>query len=207
MKGAILGSRPMEHLMIVDFKPLYLGVVLALGTPALAADPQHIQALNDEALSLHAAGRYDEAARHYRELLPLLDEHFGPNSLEVARIRASLGATQLARRQYREAAKTYRAVLDGLPEAGSPRLRADALNGLASALYMRRQYGKAEPLYQQAREILEAQPSVPREQLLLVLDNLSSLYRTLRRDSQAEQYRQQAQELRREREEAGEDAP
>ncbi len=191
--------------MTLDLKSLCLGVVLAVGTPALAADPQHIQALNDEALSLHAAGRYDEAARHYRELLPMLDEQFGPNSLEAARIKASLGDTQLARRQFPEAEKTYRAVLDDLPEGSPPLLRADALNGLASALYMRRQYGKAEPLYQQAREILEAQPSVPRERLLLVLDNLSSLYQTLRRDAGAEQYRQRARQLR--KEEGEEEAP
>ncbi|MCQ6263492.1 tetratricopeptide repeat protein [Alcanivorax sp. MM125-6] len=190
-----------------NIRPWLLLLALTLADPARAADPRHIQALNDEALSLHAAGDYAQAAQRYRELLPLLDEHFGPDSLEAARIRASLADTQLARKQFKDAEASYRDVLAAPATDQHPLLRADALNGLASALYMRRQYGKAEPLYQQARKLLEAQPSPPPERLALVLDNLSSLYRTLRRDAQAERYDEQARKLRRQQNSAAKDHP
>ncbi len=183
----------------VTLKPLYLALILFAGTPVFAADPQQIQTLNDEALSLHSAGDYEQAEQRYQELLPLLKEHFGMGSIEEARIRASIADTQLARQHYEEAEQSYRQVLALLEQHHDTLLRADALNGLASALYLRRHYGQAEPLYLEANALLEAEPAAPVEQRLLVLDNLAALYQTLGRGHQARPYQDQARELRRNR--------
>jgi hypothetical protein len=61
---------------------------------------------------------------------------------------------------------------------------------------MRRQYGKAEPLYQQALALLESKLNTNDENLLLVLDNLSALYQTTRRSSLAEELRRRAEKIR-----------
>ncbi|AFT69650.1 Kinesin light chain-like protein [Alloalcanivorax dieselolei B5] len=181
----------------MTLKPLSLILVFTLSAPVLAVNPQRVQSLNDQALSLHSEGNYQQAEDHYRQLLPLLEEHFGVGSIEEAKIRASIADTQLARQQYDEAEQTYRQVLALLERHHDTLLEADALNGLASALYLRRRYGQAEPLYLQANTLLKAEPSAPLEQRLLVLDNLAALYQTLGRGHQARQYQDQARRLRR----------
>src|SRR5690606_31430527 len=149
---------------------IFLAVMCLPGAVAAApADPARIQALNDDALRLHGQGDYAGADAHYRQLLPLLSDYFGADSIEVARITASLADTQAAREQYREAEQSYREVLAMLDGHDEPLLEADALNGLASALYMRRRYGAAEPFYQQALERLEGQPVIASSRRLLVL--------------------------------------
>lgn len=172
------------------------------GLPGVAmaspASPERIQALNEEALQRHGEGDYAQAAVLYQQLLPLLDEYFGADSVEVARITASLADTQAARKQYQEAEQSYRDALAMLDGHDEPLLEADVLNGLASALYMRRRYGAAEPLYLQALARLEGQPRIASSRRLLVLDNLVALYLTLGRSDRAAHYRRQGRALRRE---------
>ncbi|MGO1693489.1 MAG: tetratricopeptide repeat protein [Marinobacter sp.] len=165
---------------------------------AQPVDLAGVQSLNDEALEFHGAGNYEHAAERYQTLLPLLQAHFGESSEEEARILASLADTQLAREKYEEAELTYRKTMDILANQDLPILKADALNGLASSLYLRRRFAKAEPLFVEANEMLEATPSAPIERRLLVLDNLAALYQSLGRTRQAEKYQAQARALRQE---------
>lgn len=159
-------------------------------------DSSQMQALNEQALTLHGQGKLAEAAMLYEQVLPLVEKHFGISSEEVARILASLADTHLVRRQYQEAETLFRRALAIYEEKGSDtQARANVLNGLASTFYMRRQYSKAEPLYKEALGLLEQTPGSNAQSLLLVLDNLAALYQTTRRTTLADELRRRAESV------------
>ncbi|ACE84860.1 kinesin light chain-like protein [Cellvibrio japonicus Ueda107] len=162
----------------------------------IAFDPQEIPPLNERALLAHQQGDYRQAARLYQQLLPMVAQHFGEQSRERALILSSLADTQLSLRQYLQAEEYYQAALVILQAIADGRGQAIVLNGLAASLYLRRQYGKAEPLFKQALELLEQLPAPDVQNRLLVLDNLASLYKTIRRNNLAEEYQSRANLLR-----------
>lgn len=164
---------------------------------AVQAEAQRAQDLNEQALAHHDRSEYIQAAALYQDALPLLEKHFGPDSIEVARVLASLADTHAGRKQYAEAETLYQrtlAIYEG--RASEAVARASALNAMAAVYYAQRQYGKAEPLFRRSLETLEAERGPAHVDLLPALDNLTALYLTTRREERAQEFRRRAAAIR-----------
>ena len=90
--------------------------------------------MEDQAKSLYAAGKYDEAAKAYQAILDS-----GTKTTEVYLGQAK---ALYAARKYDEAAKAYQGILD----SGSA--TTEVLRGLAKSLYAARKYDEAAKAYQ-----------------------------------------------------------
>lgn len=158
---------------------------------------QAVEARNEQALAHHGRGEFAEAAALYESALPQVQALFGGDSVEVGRVLVSLADTHSERKQYPEAEALYqRAVTIYQGHQGEGPALAAALNDWASLRYAQRQYGKAAPLFHRALETLEGLHGTIHPDLLLVLDNLATLYRTMGREAQAEEYRRRARAIR-----------
>ncbi len=88
-----------------------------------------------------------------QEALSLRLEAFGEGHLETTKSRISLGLLSNDRHHYAEAGPWLRQALRGLGKKGHPRLRIEALLGLARAQREQGEWQLAEPMYWQALEL------------------------------------------------------
>lgn len=177
--------RLLKHLLLTVF-------VVSFSSFTLAKKVHQAQTLNEQAITQHQQGHYQQAAKLYQQALPLVQEHFGENSIEVARIMASIADTQSARSDYKQSAETYQQVLNMLEQHNAPLDKVDALNGLASSFYMRRHFRKAEPIFLTALALIDKQKETPKERLFIVLDNITALYLSMGNRYKADSYRRRA---------------
>lgn len=163
----------------------------------VATAVRRAEALNERALAHHGRGEVGQAAALYEQALPILETHYGPDSVEVARVLANLADACATRKPYPQAEALYQRAL-GIYEGrdGEAAAQAGALNALAAVYYTQRQYGKAEPLFQRSLAVLEAARGPEHVDLLPALDNLAALYLTTRRDERAEVFRRRAAAIR-----------
>ena len=174
-----------------------LAALFALTPDSRAATAIELaQQHNEQAIALHRQGDFAGAIRHYREALPAIVEYFGEGSVERVRVLNSLADAQLAAAQYRDAEQSYMRLLETVDASQAPLMQADALNGRASALYMRRRYRQAEPLFLKALAIIESQQPLDSARALLVLDNLNAVYQSLHNAAKTELYSRRALRLR-----------
>jgi tetratricopeptide (TPR) repeat protein len=158
---------------------------------------QRAQALNEQGLAHHERGEYEQAAAFYEEALPVVEQRFGADSAEAARVLASLADTHAARKAYPRAEALYRQALDIYARQDSETVaRGSALNALAVVHYLQRQYGKAEPLFRESLSALEAAFGTEHPELLPVIDNLIALHLTTQRARQAQPFIRRAAAIR-----------
>ncbi|MEJ0098427.1 MAG: tetratricopeptide repeat-containing protein [Pseudomonadota bacterium] len=188
---------PADHPNLIALRANLASVRDAQHGQALADEARQAQDFNEQALAHHERGEYEQAASLYEQALPLVEKHFGTDSVEVARVLASLAGTYAARKQYPQAEALYQRALE-LFDAyqGEVIAQAGVLNELATVEYLQRRYAKAEPLFRQALELLESARGRDHVDLLPALDNLVALYRTTRREAKAEEFRRRAAAIR-----------
>lgn len=160
-------------------------------------DARRAQDINEEALAHHGRGEYEQAATLYEQALPLVEKHFGADSVETARVLVNLADTCERRKDRARAQALYQRAL-GIYEGRADEAVAHAgvLNELASLYYLQRQYGKAAPLFKRSLQIMESVRGVEHVDLLPMLDNLTALYLTTHRGERAEEFRRRAATIR-----------
>ena len=119
---------------------------------------EHALALNEHALSVHAAGRFSEAEGLYRQALEIARATIGETHPNYASDLNNLAAVVLAQGRYDEAEGLYRQALD-IDRATIGETHPDyatRLNNLAAVVQSQGKFAAAEPFYQQAIVILDA---------------------------------------------------
>ncbi|MEM8640629.1 MAG: CHAT domain-containing tetratricopeptide repeat protein [Cyanobacteria bacterium P01_G01_bin.54] len=161
--------------------------------------PDVAQSLNNLALLYDLQGRYGEAEPLYLESLIIWREHYGDEDLEVAlslNNRAELyrnqGRYQEAEPLHQEALAIRRKVLANQEPDAAPRDFAQSLsdltqslNNLALLYETQGKYTEAEPLYNDALTLLNAE-SGDMQQLANTLNNLALLYEAQEKYAESE---------------------
>jgi tetratricopeptide (TPR) repeat protein len=163
----------------------------------LTRDARRAQDLNEQAMAHHKRGEYERAAVLYAQALPIVERHFGVNSVEAARVLANWADTCEQRKDHSRAEELYRRALDIYDARDDEAVaHAGVLNSLASVHYMQRRYDKAEPLFKRSLELLITALGEDDVDLLPLLDNLTALYLTTRRGERAEEIERRARSIR-----------
>lgn len=158
---------------------------------------QRAEAINEQAIIRREHQDYVQAIALYEQALPLVEQLFGADSIEAARVLSGIADMQVAQAQYRQAEPIYRRALSVFEtHADAAAARADVLNSLASILYRQRHYGDAERLFNQALGLLEQVHGPSHEDLLPVLDNLHALYQVTGRQERAQTMQRRAAAIR-----------
>ncbi|MEJ6502685.1 MAG: tetratricopeptide repeat protein [Rhodobacterales bacterium] len=119
---------------------------------------EHALALNEHALSVHAAGRFSEAEGLYRQALDIDRATIGETHPNYATRLNNLAAVVQSQGRHDEAEGLYRQALDiGRATIGETHPDyATHLNNLAAVVQSQGKFAAAEPFYQQAIVILDA---------------------------------------------------
>jgi tetratricopeptide (TPR) repeat protein len=149
-------------------------------------------------LSLNYAGKYAEAESIYRQDLPLAEQKFGKNSVEVGVVLNNLGlACRLqkkldeAERLYNEALAINRAKLgDEAP------LTANTLNNLGTLSIDKNDYVEAERLLKEALTIRDKKLGRNHPDTAITVDNLGYVYLLQGRYGEAEPLLKQALDIK-----------
>jgi tetratricopeptide (TPR) repeat protein len=97
--------------------------------------------------ALRSAGRFEEAAVLFRELVHDADRAFGVNSKEAAKARNNLAATEFQLGHAEEAAELFRAVLAATADKPDQKdVATGARNNLATVLFGLEEYQEAGEL-------------------------------------------------------------
>ncbi|MEJ1965019.1 MAG: tetratricopeptide repeat-containing protein [Gammaproteobacteria bacterium] len=192
-----LQALPADHPNIASLRANLQSLQEARQQHELSLDARRAQDLNEQALMHHSRGEYEHAAALYEQALPIVETHFGPASVEAARVLANLADTCEQRKDHSRAEELYRRALDIYEGRTDEAIaKAGVLNALASVHYMQRQYGRAEPLFKRSLQVMETVRGAEHVDLLPVLDNLAALYLTTRRGARAEEVQRRAAAIR-----------
>lgn len=203
-----LQALPEDHPNITALRANLAALQEARHQQEVAQEARRAQDLNEQALAHHERGEYAEAAMLYEQTLPIVEEHFGAQSIEVARVLSGLADTFEQRKDHVRAEALYRRALAIYETRTDETIaRAGVLNALASVYYLQRQYGKAEPLFKQSLGVLQTALGAEHVDLLPVLDNLVALYLTTRRETKGEEFRRRAAVIRKAQGLGASDAP
>jgi tetratricopeptide (TPR) repeat protein len=176
-------------------------------TPEQGDTLQRARELNQEAIALYQAGRYQDAEPLLQQSLAIRRQQLGADHPDVATSLNNLALLYQAQGRYREAEPLQQQALairrEQLGE-DHPDV-ANSLNSLALLYLFQGRYGEAEPLYQQALAIRRQQLGEDHPLVATSLNNLAGLYRVQGRYGEAEPLQQQALAIR--REQLGEDYP
>jgi CHAT domain-containing protein/Flp pilus assembly protein TadD len=145
-------------------------------------------ALNNLAFNLKDMGRYDEAARYYREALDVRRRLLGDEHIETAATAQNLAMIYRHQERYAEAEPLLRQSLAAMEKAAGPKhpLTAGRLHALGGVLYYMGRFSEAEPLLRRAvairREVIG-----PNDPTTMISVNLLALVlRGQARDAEAE---------------------
>ncbi|HKB01710.1 MAG TPA: tetratricopeptide repeat protein, partial [Gemmataceae bacterium] len=131
----------------------------ALAAPARGDDKATLLAALERGRTSSQDGKYGEAAANYEKAYALAPTVFGPNSINMAGIRALLADCYQQMGDYARAESFYQQALTGSearPGGRHDPLTAEVLMNLASLYRELGQYAKAEPLYQRSLAVWEA---------------------------------------------------
>lgn len=181
------------------------------------AEPLHRRALairqaldaNDPGIATHLneLGLWHQERKEYAKAQPLLEDALklvranqGADSLEAARILASLAHVRDEQGQDVEARPLYEQAL-AIYQQHEPSVQAQlgeahVLNNLAGAVYRKRRFKEAEPLFLRALELTEQAVGPNDARMLPLLDNLQALYRSQGRAAEADTYGSRAAAVR-----------
>ena len=155
---------------------------------------EHALALNEHALSVHAAGRFSEAEGLYRQALEIARATIGETHPNYASDLNNLAAVVLAQGRYDEAEGLYRQALDiGRATIGETHPNyATHLNNLAAVVKAQGRYDEAEGLYRQALDIDRATIGETHPDYATRLNNLAAVVQSQGKFAAAEPFYQQA---------------
>jgi len=125
-------------------------------------------------------GKYAKAVSLCKEAITSSKTIFGADSEEVSQLRDKLGRVYVSNGDYANAEILFKQNLETLGVTG--------LNNLAGIYQLRRNYGKAEQMYQRALSILKDEA----QNYATLLTNLAGLYYEKKEYSKAESYYAQA---------------
>jgi tetratricopeptide (TPR) repeat protein len=163
-----------------------LGVTGSGAGQALTEDEAFAQW--EQASKLYQAGRYADAERLYRRLLPEVFRLWGEGSTNHAHLLNNLANLYYETSRYAQAEPLFLRSLE-IPEARLGKdhlLVAASLNGLANLYHDMGRYAKAEPLYHRSLKIREVRLPGDHLDLAQSLGSLANLYKDMGRYAKAE---------------------
>ena len=155
---------------------------------------EHALALNEHALSVHAAGRFSEAEGLYRQALDIDRATIGETHPNYASDLNNLATVVRAQGRYDEAEGLYRQALE-IDRATIGETHPDYathLNNLAAVVRAQGRYDEAEGLYRQALEIDRATIGETHPDYATHLNNLAAVVQSQGKFAAAEPFYQQA---------------
>lgn len=169
--------------------------LLAL-TERQPASMSRVMQLNELGMHLQQQAQYASAESRFREALSILEQLDQAGGVEQALLLSNLASVKLARKEdeaalalFEQSYQLHRAL------SQRPLDAANTAAWLGSLYYDQRDYEKAEPVFLQALQWLESDPEASPRSLLVALQNLSALYTSWGRKSQARPYARRAKEL------------
>ncbi len=155
-----------------------------------AAPPsdKEVDALNLQAKTLYASGKYAEAMGPARKALELAEQRLGPDSLRVATLLRNLGQIHLQQKQYAEADSPLKRALSIQEKAVPPDDKNIGVTlKLLGLLYTeQKRYADAEPLLQRALSVEEKVLGPNDKEVRDTLELLVPVYGAQRRYADAE---------------------
>lgn len=156
------------------------------------------QHLNELALGYHQQGELDKARPLYRQVLAILEGSERRESRETALVLGSMAALEQAQKENKAALELYQRSLELFRKIGGyPEEQAQMASNLGSLYFAQRKFKEAEPLLLEALALQEQAYGKEAQELLISLENLNALYRTLNQNSKADPYARRAAELKR----------
>ena len=160
---------------------LLLLVLCAFGTtsPAVHAQSTEFKKLNDEVMSLHRQGKYDQAVVVAKQALKVAEDAGGPDHPDVATSLNSLATLYYEQGQYANAEPLFErslAIFEKTLGPDHPNV-ATILNNLAEMYKTQGKYALAEPLYKRAMKIRETTLGPDDLHVAESLNNLAGLYK------------------------------
>ncbi|MFY9609829.1 MAG: CHAT domain-containing tetratricopeptide repeat protein [Blastocatellia bacterium] len=161
---------------------LLISSLLALSRGAAGQDSSFEEArqLNQRALELSSAGRYEAALPLAERFLSLIERARGPGHPDVAIAVNNLAEVYRLKGDYTRAEPLYLralAIQERNPDAGQPAL-ATTLSNLAELYKDQGNYARAEPLQQRALAIREKVFGPEHSAVATTLNNFADLYRS-----------------------------
>ncbi len=179
---------------------LALALALTIGatTTLRAQAASEADALNDQVVQLHKAGKYDEALPIADRVLAIREKALGPDHLLVAISLNNLAELYRALGRYGAAAPLHKRALAIREKALGPGHSdvAESLNNLAALYADQGRHGDAEPLYRRALAIDEKALGPHHPAVAADLNNLAELYRAQARTGDAEPLHKRALAIR-----------
>jgi CHAT domain-containing protein/Tfp pilus assembly protein PilF len=189
MRSAIRSIIP-ARLSVICWSALWLvalyspmAVVAAKAEPGMRGLPQadelaEASRLNDEAIKLYNAGRYDTAVPLAVQALAIYEKVYGPQHIEVAQLLENLATFYRAKGDYAKAEPLIERQLAIYEKLRGPQHAdvARALNNLAELYRTTGDNERAEPLFQRALAIDEKVSGPNHPDVARDLNNLALLY-------------------------------
>ncbi|MGE0034854.1 MAG: tetratricopeptide repeat protein [Xanthobacteraceae bacterium] len=138
----------------------------------------YVLALNDLGRANQALGRYNDAARMFKQVLGTLQRNVPPTDPRVAQLQANLATVYLLQGSYGESEKLYKQALESTRKALGPDDPKVILliNNLGDVYKSQARYDEAEAQYKQALALAEKAGGPNSLQVALVLNNLTKVY-------------------------------
>jgi len=160
---------------------LCLGVLPAASAGGEGTSQEKADSLNQQAVELYQAGRYQEALPLQKRALELNEQALGPEHPGIATSLSNLAGLYQAMGAFDQALPLYQRTLKIREKALGPEHpdTAASLNNLAALFWAMAAYDQALPLYQRALKIREKVLGPEHPDTSVSLNNLAMLYHSM----------------------------